>query len=404
MKKLIFPKDIDIYAVLPTFFIAMVFLGDTQTTLKAVIVAGAVMLFNSNRLGKIVDGNLLLIVIFTFFYFLISKVDGFQKTDFAYPLLILPAVLYAAGKWLGLKAASTMCLVLSLLLFGSMLGSLSIMGLTQNISNYGFEGGARNIALAGEGIERSATVIAGTLIVLIALGGVALCRMNVVSRVFIGLAFALGMFLALRLGSRTLLSLGVLSVLCGILINVRRQGAVRLGLVIAVFAVAVSATYARVSQDIEILSYLQDRMNSDEYGFGSAGGRLERWISSVNLILEHPFGWSIEVNGYSHNFWLDAARNGGWISLMLSAAIFLAYSKSFRRAIANNEDDLLFVTTSVCMSVCLLGLFFVEPILDGFMYVFGFSCCFWGVLSERAGRRCGSASIGQASSLKGALS
>lgn len=383
MKRPISSRLAHVHSVLPTLFIALVFLGNTATILKSVLLAGAVVIFNGKRLGRLVDLNVILLVMFVFFYFFISKIDEIQKTEFSYPLLIMPVVLYVAGKWLGIWAKSSEGLAQSISLFCLLLGGISVLGLINNISNYGFEGGSRNLALSEDGLEMSATVLAGPLVGLVALGGLVFSRLSIVKKALVALVFLLAMFLALRLGSRTILTLGVASLFCGMVLNIKGQSFARILLSVFVFAVVVVVSYGRFSQEIEMFSYLQDRLNSDEYGAGTAGGRLDRWMGAMSLIPAHPFGWGIQVNGYSHNFWLDAARNGGWPSLILGVAVGASYLRSLRRALGHNRGDSIFTTMSICLTVCVLGIFFAEPILDGFLYVFGFFCCLWGVLSAR---------------------
>ncbi|MBL0253061.1 MAG: hypothetical protein IPQ12_11040 [Polaromonas sp.] len=111
------------------------------------------------------------------------------------------------------------------------------------------------------------------------------------------------------------------------------------------------------------------------------GGRLDRWVDALSLIPSHPFGWSSFDFGYAHNLWLDVARNGGWFSFLMSILLSVLFVFNFKSALKNNREDILYLSFIWCLAIGFSALFMVEPIMDGFVYVFSAFCLFWGVIN-----------------------
>ncbi len=369
--------------LLPTIFSSLIFFGNLYTTPKAFILLMGLLLLGKAFRRKYFDENFLLLLLFTTVYFLISNLDGFNKSDTNYQLLYLPALLYAGGKWIASEATNSRSAAFGFILIGSMLASMAFAGVIFDVMQNGFVGGGRGIALPGlSDQEISATVLSGTLVVIVACGGVVFSGGRDLSLVWRGIIFVFyltGLFVALRLGSRTLLVIGAGSLLIGFVVNMKQYGFLRSAVVSGVACIIVYLFLNSVDANIDLFNYFQDRADSDEYGAGTAGGRTEKWENAINLLLENPLGWALNLNGYSHNFWLDAARNGGWPSLILSIAITLMALNSLLSSINKNENSRVYVTTIVCATFGFMALFFVEPILDGFIFVFSAFCCMWGI-------------------------
>lgn len=312
-----------------------------------------------------------------------SMYEGSTKTEFNLQNLFAAPIMYVTGKWLGEKSPNGIYLVRAIWVVGLALASMTLFGVFNSITEHGFTGGVRSLVVSTSGLEISATVLAGLLIILVAYAGVTFSLANEFKnseRVLIFTFFIISLIAATRLGSRTLLALGLLSTLQGIYINRKSYKISRMLLTISALIIFFTVSIEYTSKAIDIFSYYQDRIEDENVGIGSAGGRSEKWMNSLILIVTHPMGWGIEINGYSHNLWLDTARNGGFISLLFLIIITYRVARSIITLISKNSSDITFKTTISCLSVSYLLLFSVEPILDGFVYVFASFCCLWGII------------------------
>lgn len=369
----------------PMFFLALVFLGNTFSILKSVVLLSAVVLFDRESVKKCLDNNFFGIFIFSVSYVAISLVDSHLKSEVNFALLFMPACLYAGGKWLGCKVPSSGVLGWALLGLGLLLASMALVGVLLDVANNGFVGGSRSVEVPGTGgVEVSATVLGGTLIILASFGGALFApseSVNILFRPFVAVLYVVALFVAMRLGSRTLLIIGVASLVLGLILNGRRIGIVKTLLILFGFSFFIYFFMSYLEGVLDIFSYFQDRLDDEEYGTATAGGRTEKWLNSLELLVNSPLGWGVGINGFSHNLWLDSARNGGWPSFFILMVLTVMSLRDFLATIKCNAKDALYKTLVRCIGFGFLLLFFVEPILDGFIYVFSAYCCFWGVVT-----------------------
>ncbi|MBL0253060.1 MAG: hypothetical protein IPQ12_11035 [Polaromonas sp.] len=210
----------------PLLILILFFSNNIFSVLKSILL-GFILLFIARRnLLKYFDINFILISIFFLIYALMSSLDSEIKTEFIPALLFMPAILYVAGKWLAYNSKHSAALVMSFLLIGLSLASMAVLGLWDNFTQFGFESGSRNIAIGQDGDEINATVIGGTLIILVSFGGLIFsknAKMRSIERILILLLFILSMLAAIRLGSRTLLGLGGIILLFGFIYNIRKK-------------------------------------------------------------------------------------------------------------------------------------------------------------------------------------
>lgn len=368
-----------IQIVLLIFF----FSGNSFTLLKLSLMTITVLICGRNFLKKHIDLNFILLFIFFVIYYLFSQHDGRYKSEFNIQLLLAPPILYLTGKWFGQKAISSMTVVRVFWLIGLALATMTLKAVFTDIIQNGFSDGARNLVVSDNGDELSATVLGGLLVILVSYSGLAFSispLFNKIERFLILLFFLLSIFAAARLGSRTVIAIGIISLIQGIFLNRKHYRLFRLSLVFSIFLASIFYFIDFISGFIDVFSYYQDRLDSDDYGTTSAGGRTEKWLNSIVLMIENPMGWGIDVNGHSHNLWLDVARNGGLISFTMSIIVTSCIVKSFLKSLSRNSNDNYFVTAISCIGTAFLMLFLLEPIFDGFAYVFFSFCCFWGIV------------------------
>ena len=371
------------FPLLQTVLLIVFFASNVVTIGKAILLALVAYIFNGKNFKRYVDSNFILIIFFFLLYFTVSLYDNHKKTEVNIQLIFVAPILYLCGKWFGDKATNSVVIVRVFWLVGLALAFISLHAIFADIVLYGFSGGSRNLTVSVTGSETSATVLAGMLVVLVAYSGVVFSTtsmMTIAERILIFSFFLLAIFAATRIGSRTILIIGLVSLAQGFYTNRRNYSALGLFATLCLLLGLAYLIFNYATSIIDITSYYQDRLNSEEYGFGSAGGRFDKWVKSFTLMIEYPLGWGIDVNGYSHNLWLDVSRNGGFISFLLILLITFRVVKLFIKSAYRNSNDICYVTAVACIGTSYLILFFVEPIFDGFIYVFASFCTFWGMV------------------------
>lgn len=69
-----------------------------------------------------------------------------------------------------------------------------------------------------------------------------------------------------------------------------------------------------IFKNTELFSLFADR-EIEGSSIADAGGRTERWLLGLNMLIENPGGYNLAF--YAHNFWLDFGRVGGLYSFIL---------------------------------------------------------------------------------------
>lgn len=372
------------FPVFSSLLLTAFFFTNFFTIGKSLIILLIILIISNRSIFKYFDLNAILLFWFFVIYALVSEFNKEFKTGVSDSLIVMPLTLYVAGKWFVSRVNNSVQFTLIFIALGFSLGSIALFAIYNNLLISGFEDGSRNIAVGVSSQETSATVLGGTLIVLISVGGMIFTKSNklsVMQRFAISILFVISLFAAIRLGSRTLLGVGAISLLMGFFANVQRNRMMQNIAFIVIILIALYIISIYVSGFVDINFYFRDRIDSEEHGFASAGGRLDRWLSAIGLLITHPIGWGINLIGYSHNFWLDVARNGGWPSFIFSIVITIMFFFNLNLALEKNKDDKIFYTFAICMSAGFMLLFSVEPILDGFTYVFAMFCFFFGCIN-----------------------
>lgn len=242
------------------------------------------------------------------------------------------------------------------------LSLVAIISIYRDIIINGFEDNLRSIDyFYSPGSSISATVMGGYLY----LGTIAASFIFFKSkyRIFYILYTLLIFFAAVRLGSRTLMILLFMNIIIGYVFffkfNIRQ-------IIITIIGCGLSIRYIYLKQDL-LLTYFNDRLEDSQSGFGTAGGRLEKWSYALNTLLEHPLGWELTNDGYAHNIFLDAARVGSILSLFTLAIWFFFILGKFAKRFSNFKFKYVKVFYLAFFVVALIS-FNVEPILDGFAY------------------------------------
>lgn len=356
---------------------------------KALLVLLTLLVIRGRGAIQSIDSVFGLLLVALAIYFLNANLTGYSEVPFY--IIYLPSLLYLVGKWYGKLCRSEGEFLVFQVVVGCSLSLLYVISVVLNIYDHGFIGLSRSIDVIGAvDSELSATVIAGNLIFLTSIGGVLCVSSPVVSLRFRFLIIALiliDLLVIVRVGSRTHLILLPISFIIGYLVN-RRHLSRKTKFIFYFSMISVSLLLINFVDESSLVStYFADRLNDDSASALTAGGRMERWAGSLEMLAQNPFGWNSDSTGYSHNLWLDAGRVGGWAAFLGFLLFSIISTVSILRSLKRNRGDLVFVTTALCLTVGFNLLFFVEPILDGFVYPFSAYCIFLGSVVSFRGKQ-----------------
>lgn len=224
----------------------------------------------------------------------------------------------------------------------------------------GFEGGGRSINyFYKREFPISATVMAGFLFIPVVISSLIFYKFKLSYFVY----YLIVLLCAIRLGSRTLLVLIAILTIYGFLkgrkINV-------INLIFPSIFIGIFSYFIMYYWD-NFIFYFSDRIDSDEAGFLTGGGRLEKWQESLSMIFSHPLGWDLSIFGYSHNLFFDVARVGGIPTLLILLILFFYFHVRILIELSKIKDEFLNLFIFSCVLVfCLVS--FSEPLMDGFIY------------------------------------
>ncbi|MCL6275545.1 hypothetical protein M3P19_16135 [Muricauda sp. 2012CJ35-5] len=325
---------------------------------------------------------LLLSVIYGLFYIL-DPVDGMQ---FVLIYSLFPPTFYLLGKFMSnpIKDDHT---VFYLLFFASALFSLpAVLSVYLNFAEGGFVQADRSIPYIWTGESLSATVMGAYLTLNMCIPALLIVgRKSIPLLIKIGMAilFILSLVCALRLGSRTQLSIFLLTSIIAVGYMLKRQTAKENAVLLFFLVVAVGLILNKVSFDLNAdwLSSFASRMDGGRADVASGGGRTERWVKSFENMFTKPLGWDVNEFGYSHNLWLDVLRAGGIIPFLLLVIYSIRSFNQIRKIIKTNEH--LFINGFILIyGLAFLLIFMVEPIFEGIFSLFVLFCFFKGVINK----------------------
>lgn len=369
-------------AGLPLAALFIAFFGLTNTTVKIIVMAVALLL-QFKRTVSSVDSLAILLVFFLIVYGLI----GTHYNDYEiviYQLLTFPVFAYVLGKSFSSAAPSELMVSVGLFSISIAIALLPISVAFDSIAAEGFAEGGRSLYADMFGVDISATVLGGLLTLAISQSA-AIVSGGLKSRktsFAIGLAMAMVLIVvALRLGSRTQVTIFVACLVIGFLLNTTGYLAVWKRIGVAIIAASLLASAGDLVPSFlesDVGAHFRDRVGDARFGVETVGGRTERWAFALTSMVGQPMGWSLTAGGYAHNLWLDAARVSGWIGLfalvVFTAAHLLAVHRILRD-VENNQIKTSFVLAFVAANM----LFMLEPIMDGFLYVFYAYCAVAGM-------------------------
>lgn len=365
--------------------------GLSFTTIKIVLMAG-VLLIQFRRTLRLLDGTLFALIFFLGVYALV----GSESTDaeiVTYQLMTFPVFAYLLGKSFGSQAPSARAIVVGLFALSIALALFPMRLAFGDIAAAGFSAGGRSLYVDDFGLALSATVMGGLLALGISQSAALLSGGFGQQRNLFIVALAMAAMLltvALRLGSRTQVLIFFLCLLFGYLLNTSGRFAMWKKIGVGLIAAALFAAAADLLPnllDSDLGTYFRDRMDDYRYGASTVGGRSAKWAFALERMLSHPMGWSLSGGGYAHNFWLDVARVSGWFGLFALMVFTVAHLRAVQHSLRGAVQAS--VKTSLMLAILAVNLLFmVEPIMDGFLYVFYAYCAVIGIAIGVRGRIC----------------
>lgn len=323
-------------------------------------------------------------IVYAMFYSLNTTEGGLQLIGI---YALFPVTFYLLGKQISFRINSGNKLSDLFIIIAILYSSITLISVLSNIYTYGFIRLDRDVPTIW-GNTQNATGTAVYLFANMCIPAILLFSFKARKKFYnivLIVIYILSITCVLRLGSRTQIIISILTLLSSIVflftsVSIKKK----LLIIIGVFAVVnITITYLQLDFDSDLLSAYAGRMESKEYGAATAGGRTERWVSSIEYMFKQPLGWDVKEFGLSHNLWLDTARAGTVISFILLVLFTIFSLKNTFNLLKNKNESLPFKNQVLVYTLGFMLQFFVEPILEGSFELFTFFCMFQGAINGR---------------------
>ncbi|MEE1963196.1 hypothetical protein V1387_10915 [Allomuricauda taeanensis] len=345
------------------------------------------MLLQKDFLIKNVDKEFLSLLLFSFTYAAFFSFEPKAGTQYIVIYAIMPVTFYLLGKFCAEKLQDDRNhLILFLLLSGVIFSISAVLSVFTDILQNGYNVVDRNLPNYWTGNIVPATIMGSYFTILMTLPAVLIPKINKLSlfwRILLFVLYAVAMACILRIGSRTQISISLITLFISLVYVMPRQSFRRNLFMFILFFLGVFYVVNTVSFDLnqDWLSAFANRME-DSQDMASGGGRTDRWAKSMENLFKKPLGWSEHEFGHAHNLWFDVLRIGGFLSFFF--LIFFttnAYLTVFR---AIKKDKAAYALNNQIMvyTFAFSMVFMVEPILEGMFDFFAFFCFFIGVVKK----------------------
>ena len=324
---------------------------------------------------------------FSVLYCLMLYIDNNIGSGFNFiAYLISPFAFYCFGSYVVDRLKHPRLITIFLLLMTLMFALNLYISVVIDINENGFLNIFRLLEVIGVYVDNKTGTLAATLYGLNAsLGFVGLvvfayCRktLNIWVRVVFLILAIFSLTTVVHLINRTGLVVLVLCFVAVTLYNIKRNFWRVLG-VLVIGAIVVYFAYSFGWVDEEILQVYEAR---EERGhrISEGGGRTARWIEAIELLVEHPWGYSdlrgVKVH-YAHNLWLDVGRVVGVLPFVALLIVTISYGINFLKLLGKNDGFLcsIFLAYNVVFFLSCM----VEPIMEGMALYFYLYVMFWGM-------------------------
>lgn len=184
----------------------------------------------------------------------------------------------------------------------------------------------------------------------------------------------LSLFVVIHLVNRTGLVVMVFCILASLICSTDMKiSRIMSSLILVGVLALVVAKTGIIGEDI-VGAYMNREMSSTSDA-SQLGGRSDIWVDALHKLVTHPLGW--ERVRYAHNLWLDIARVGGWLALLLFIIPTFKWVRSCFRLLRKSMTPFLLIVLS--MNAAMLLSSFVEPVIEGSILFFSLFMMMWGV-------------------------
>ncbi|MET1260759.1 hypothetical protein ABV409_15530 [Flagellimonas sp. DF-77] len=344
-------------------------------------------LIKKKQLIRDLDLDFLLLLCFGACYSIFDALNGHSTFQYMVMRAIFPAFFYILGKQLIVKGLTTKHIILVVLALVVLFSTTTILSIGKDLLKGGFAQISRTIPdfWTGQGIK--ATKYSSYLVYAMGLPAVLISISKLYHRKTIWALtafFFVALLCVFRLGSRTAISIAVITFLFGLGTLFMQQNAkdnIRLIAFLGLFTFLM-LKFSPLNLESEVFSTLGHRLQAKGTSSNeSAGGRTELWASAIENMGKNPLGW--KSKRHAHNLWLDIAKFAGIIPVIF---LVLFNIRNF-----NNHLRLIRLDRTrypngikIMFSLFTLGAvtsFFVEPIFQGNLFAFTFFCLLQGTLS-----------------------
>jgi len=335
-----------------------------------------------------IDENVLFLLLFSIFYELIAalRIEAIYISELGIISNIIgPTLLYLVGKYIGVKYSTSQVLTFMLFFIAITYSIVPLISIIKQIIDAGFLEGTRSMYLLWDkSYEISATGLGSYFAMnMITIGLVIVKKKSIFeNKIYYALIiiFLLSLVCVLRLGTRTQLAISLIAILFSYLVNFSKQGFSKNLFIIIIFTLIGFYFLYNINSSSDVMYFFADRIDNEEFGIATAGGRTERWIGSLNSVLTDPFGWEYERFGYAHNLWLDVARVSGIIPLFFLLLFTFSSFKILFKALKKLKKNTFVKTYVLLFFLSFFLVFNVEPIMEGMYLFFLLFCMFIGIL------------------------
>jgi len=347
------------------------------------------MLFKVKYFLSNVDKNALYLFLFSFSYEILAalRLDALNTSLVPMlPNIFVPSLLYLIGKYISNNYEGDQGRIFFLFFLSTIFSIIPLFSILLQIQENGFMEGTRSLYIIWDkNFEISATGLGSYFALNMASIGLINVKKNtkVERRIALGIfiLFLLSLVCVLRLGSRTQLVLAIFSLVGSFLLNIWQNSLFKNALFIGSLTALTFYLISNFNENADVVKFYADRMDNDEAGIGSAGGRTERWIGALESIVSDPFGWELSRFGYAHNLWLDVARVAGVIPFILLLFFTVSSIKIWIKSLRILRNNLFLRNYVFIYFLCIILLFNVEPIMDGMYLLFLLFCLYVGFLN-----------------------
>lgn len=344
----------------------------------------AMLLLNTSELKRLIDYDFFLLLLYSFSFAVVYSLTAPAGVQFIFIYLLFPAFFYLIGKKIFYKTDSFLEIFYTFFIISFLFSFSALTSVSINLIEGGFAQVDRTIPMFWNGKGVRATVMGAFLTYNMTIPGLLLNYQQKIGKFFMlfaGAVFFTTLLSVFRLGNRTQLVITSASILISLFFILTNQTTRNNFKLIATLTILIVGflIFFPINLDADYFSVLGSRLQ-DSKNAGSAGGRTELWIQSIEHIFTDPLGWEISSFGYSHNMWLDVARYTGVIPSILLVIISIRfYFKTFI-AVRLKKSALIINSQIVIYSISSFLIFFVEPIMEGFFFLFVSFCMFQGII------------------------